>query len=290
MTEQTTSRAEQAEATAHPPQGRTTPQWRRGRYYIARLDCPCEERLIRMATEGLEGLRLEFDLEQRELTAYYQEKDAADFAGRLERLALGTQLIEETAAAPPEASDTKGERRTLIIVLIINLALFAIEGLWGLLSGSMGLVGDSLDMLADTFVYGLSLYAVGRSLRAKKNVATTSGYIQILLAVLGIYEVIMRFVFGEAPPDFWAMIYISLLALAGNATCLYLLQRTRGDEAHIRASIIFSANDVLINLGVIVSAVFVAWLGSPYPDLIIGSVIFALVLSGAVRILRLGRG
>jgi Co/Zn/Cd efflux system component len=34
----------------------------------------------------------------------------------------------------------------------------------------MGLVADSLDMLADAFVYGLSLFAVGAAVSRKKRV------------------------------------------------------------------------------------------------------------------------
>ncbi|MNW14296.1 hypothetical protein D3C71_2124780 [compost metagenome] len=55
----------------------------------------------------------------------------------------------------------------------------------------------------------------------------------------------------------------------------------------MRASWIFSANDVLANLGVIVAGALVAWTGSPYPDLLIGSVVGLLVLDGARRILAL---
>lgn len=243
-----------------------------------------------MSTEGIEGLVLEFDLEARELVAYHRGEQAIELEALLQGLKLGAKLMEQSNIdAAPKAEGEARERSMLITVLIINFALFIVEGAMGLLSRSMGLVGDSLDMLADALVYGLSLYAIGRSQRAKRNVATTSGYIQILLALIGIYEVIKRFVFVELPPEFGTMIYISLLALAGNALCLYLLQRTKGRGAHIRASIIFSANDVLINLGVILTAGLVYWLESPYPDLIIGCIIFVLVLIGAMRILRLGR-
>lgn len=242
-----------------------------------------------MTTDDLEGLILEIDLEQRELRAYHKEELSAELHRRLEGLKLGARLIDRSPSAPPQASQGTIERQTLILVLLINFALFVLEGTMGLISGSMGLAGDSLDMLADALVYGLSLYAIGRSIKDKKRVAMASGYTQIALAVYGLYEVLSRFYSVESAPDFWAMIYTSLLALAGNATCLYLLQRTKDREAHIQASLIFSANDVLINIGVIVSAGLVYWLKSPYPDLIIGSLIFALVISGAVRILRLGR-
>jgi len=53
------------------------------------------------------------------------------------------------------------------------------------------------------------------------------------------------------------------------------------------ASYIFSANDVLANLGVIVAGALVAWTGSAVPDLVIGGIIGAVVLNGARRILAL---
>lgn len=153
----------------------------------------------------------------------------------------------------------------------------------------MGLVADSLDMLADGFVYGLSLYASGRTARHKGGVAAVSGVLQLLLALLGLAETARRFVTQHEAPNFATMIGISLLALAGNATCLYLLQRSRSREAHMQASIIFTSNDVIANIGVIVAGVLVLVTASKWPDLIVGIAIFLLVGRGAVRILRLSR-
>jgi Co/Zn/Cd efflux system component len=55
----------------------------------------------------------------------------------------------------------------------------------------------------------------------------------------------------------------------------------------MKASVIFSTNDVIANLGVIAAGAAVAWTGSRYPDLVIGAVIAGIVLLGARRILRL---
>lgn len=95
-----------------------------------------------------------------------------------------------------------------------------------------------------------------------------------------------RFWFGSEPQSL-SMMGIGLLALAANLTCLYLLAAHRDGGAHMRASWIFSANDVLVNLGVIVAGALVAWSGSPWPDLLIGSAVGLLVLNGARRILAL---
>lgn len=90
-------------------------------------------------------------------------------------------------------------------------------------------------------------------------------------------------------PDFSTMIIISILALIANGICLYLLQKSKSKEAHMQASMIFTSNDVIINLGVIIAGLLVNWLNSNKPDLIIGAIVLILVIQGAVRILKLGK-
>jgi Co/Zn/Cd efflux system component len=144
-------------------------------------------------------------------------------------------------------------------------------------------------MLADAFVYGLSLMAVGRAVARKKTVARSSGYFQLILALIGLAEVVRRFLGFEENPDFRMMIIVSSLALVANAACLYLLQKSRSEEAHMKASIIFTSNDVIINLGVIIAGLLVFLFNSKYPDLIVGSIVFLIVVKGAFSILKLAR-
>jgi Co/Zn/Cd efflux system component len=178
------------------------------------------------------------------------------------------------------------EAGTLRVLLALNAAMFAVEAVAGWLAQSTGLLADSLDMLADAAVYGLALHAVGRAPGLKLRAAHASGWLQLALALGAFSEVARRALFGSAPEP-PAMIGVSLLALAANVTCLLLVQRHRHQGAHMQASYIFSANDVLANLGVIAAGALVAWTGSPAPDLVIGAAIAALVLRGAVRILGL---
>jgi divalent metal cation (Fe/Co/Zn/Cd) transporter len=124
----------------------------------------------------------------------------------------------------------------------------------------------------------------------KKRIARVAGYFQITLAILGFLEVLRRFFGNEQLPDFSTMIVISILALIANSICLYLLQKSKSkEEAHMQASTIFTSNDVIINLGVIVAGILVNWLHSSTPDLMIGSIVFALVIQGAFRILKLSK-
>lgn len=160
----------------------------------------------------------------------------------------------------------------------------------GIISKSMGLVADSLDMLADSFVYGISLFAVGGTLMRKKQIAKLAGYFQILPALIGFVEVLRRFLGDEKLPDFSTMIIISIFALIGNGICLYILQKSKSkEEVHMKASMIFTSNDVIINLGVIIAGVLVNALNSSKPDLVIGTIVFVLVIQGAFRILKLSK-
>jgi len=175
----------------------------------------------------------------------------------------------------------------LWIVLLINLGFFVIEIAAGFISGSMGLVADSLDMLADAVVYGLSLWAVRVAVARKKKVATLSGYLQLALAGIGLMEVIRRWMGVEEFPDFRIMIGVSILALIANSVSLYLLQQSKSTEVHMKASMIFTQNDVIINSGVILAGILVLLTRSKYPDLVVGAIVFLVVVRGATRILKL---
>jgi Co/Zn/Cd efflux system component len=255
------------------------------------MDCPSEENMIRMKLDGLDTIKkLEFDIENRNLTVFHSENDD-EILSRLEALNFGAKLSNSETIEVSELviEDSNVQSKLLWSVLIINFVFFIIEMSTGVISKSMGLVADSLDMLADSFVYGLSLWAVGSTIVRKRKVARWSGYFQLSLALLGIIEVVRRFIGSEEMPDYRIMIGVSIFALIANAACLVLLQKSKSNEAHMKASMIFTSNDVIINGGVILAGVLVLLTQSKYPDLIIGSTVFLIVVRGAVRILNLGK-
>lgn len=177
------------------------------------------------------------------------------------------------------------QRKTLILLLAVNAAMFGLEAIAGILSQSTALLADSLDMLADATVYGLSLYAVGHSLRAKTRAASLSGIFQIALAGLILTDVIRRWLGGSSPVSA-AIVGMGIVALLANLYCLRAIAKHRKGEVHMRASWIFSRNDVVANLGVILSGLLVSLLHSRIPDLVIGFAIAGLVLKGGFSILQ----
>ena len=177
------------------------------------------------------------------------------------------------------------ERRVLLTLFSLNAGMLVVEVVAGLLANSMGLIADGLDMGADAAVYLLALLAVGASAQRKLRAAQFAGAAQLTLGVLALGEVTRRLSVGSTPEP-PTMIGISVVALAVNVMCLYLLRRQRYGEVHLHAAWIFSATDVQANVGVLLAGAMVAWLDAAWPDLVIGAVICALVLRGAVRIWR----
>jgi len=258
-------------------------------FEITQMDCAAEENLVRMKLDDVKAIRrLDFDLSVRRLTIYHEGK-LDTIEKTIHELNLNTRLLKTEITDEIDVDDSSVQKSLLWTVLLINFSFFVIEALFGFISGSMGLVADSLDMLADAIVYGLSLIAVGAALARKKTVAKMSGYFQLFLALIGFLEVVRRFIGLEILPDFRTMISVSVLALIANSVCLYLLQRSKNQEVHIKATMIFTSNDVIINLGVITAGLLVNWLNSGIPDLIIGAIVFIIVTRGAFKILSLAK-
>ena len=87
-------------------------------------------------------------------------------------------------------------------------------------------------------------------------------------------------------PQAGTMAVIGLLALAANSVCLVLLTRHRADDVNMRSAWVCSRNDLAANGGVLLAAALVAFSGSHWPDVIVGSAIAGLFVYSAIGVLR----
>lgn len=177
------------------------------------------------------------------------------------------------------------QKKVLKIVLVINLAMFFIEGGYSFSAHSTALFADSLDMLGDALVYGMSLYVIGRSVNWGASVSLVKGAVMAAFGIGVFVQAAYRY-FGTAVPIAETMGLIAGLAFTANFICAYLLLRHRNDDINMRSTWLCSRNDVLANIGVMLAALAVWLTKSRYPDLIIGIAIAALVLKSALHVLN----
>lgn len=172
------------------------------------------------------------------------------------------------------------QKKILYWLMAINGVMFVTECSVGWLAESTALLADSFDMLADAVVYGIGLFAVGKALHVKANAALASSYFQACLGVLLLIDIARRTLLGSAPVS-PLMITMGTLALIANIICLMLIQKHKDGEVHMRASWIFSTNDVIANFGIILSGLLVGLLNNRWPDIFIGILISLIILRGA---------
>lgn len=196
-----------------------------------------------------------------------------------------TRSSEQESA--PEASNER-DRKILRSVLAINLGQCVVGILVGAWAGSTAVVGAALDNLSDASVYAVSLYAVGRSTHTKVRAARMSGWLMVGLAVLLLVEILRRFLGGEQPLGL-AMIVMAAANAALNIVCLRILARHRGEDVNFKASAIFTSNDSYINMAIVLSGVLVMWLGSNWPDLVLGIIAAGFAANGGKEILEEAR-
>lgn len=179
----------------------------------------------------------------------------------------------------------KSQSGVLIKLLTINALMFIVELSIGWYAQSTGLIADAMDMLADAIVYGIGLYAVGKAIEQKANAALISGWFQLILGLLILSDILRRILLGSEPVSF-LMIGVGLVALIANIICLKLIEEHRHGEVHMRASWIFSKNDVIANTGVILAGILVWLFDNRWPDIVIGILIAIVILKGAKHIIK----
>ena len=176
-------------------------------------------------------------------------------------------------------------RRTLWIVLWLNVAIAIGFFVTGGFADSNALIANGLDNSSDAMVYVLSLFALTRSRVWKRGVARFSGFMLLIFAGVVIADAVRRFIEGSEPVG-GTMIAMSAVAAIVNIICLRLLQRLQDKDVNLRTATTFSFNDFISNGGIIIAGVIVMLTGANWPDLVVGAAVAMVAIYGAYDILR----
>ena len=176
-------------------------------------------------------------------------------------------------------------KRILWWVIAINGVMFFVEMSAGIGAQSQALQADALDFLGDTLTYGISLWAIGKSIQLRSNVALFKGYSLLIMALWVFGSTMYRF-FVLNSPDAQTMGAIALLAFAANVVSVLLLMRYKDGDANVRSVWLCSRNDAIGNLVVLIAASGVWVSGSAIPDLVVAFILASLFLSSALQIIK----
>jgi len=174
---------------------------------------------------------------------------------------------------------------TLKVVLGINIVMFAIEIIAGIMSGSTALLSDSLDNLGDALTYGLSLYAIASAPRSKAKIALFKGVLILIAGIFVLSQVVYR-IMVPVVPTYETMGLVSLLALLANGTCLALLWKHKEQDINMSSVWECSRNDVASNVAVFVAAGGVWLMDSGWPDILIGLALALLFLKSSANVIK----
>lgn len=196
---------------------------------------------------------------------------------------LGYRIAPDGGDALPARFDP-GYRRALWIVVALNLGYGIIETGGSVLAGSQALRADALDFLGDGLISLLGLLALAWLPVWRARTALLQG---IFLGGMGLFVLgaTAYRVFVQHTPEARQMGLFGLAALAANVASALVLMPHRSGDANVRAVWLFSRNDAIGNLAVVIAAVLVAAFGSPWPDLIVAAAIAGLFLHSSWRII-----
>lgn len=180
---------------------------------------------------------------------------------------------------------TPAYRRALWIVVVLNVGYGLAEIVAGFVSGSQALKADALDFLGDGTITLLGLLAIGWSLVWRARSALLQGIFLGLLG-LGILVTSAYRVFVLHQPEAEIMGLFGVIALVVNVASAWVLLPHRSGDANVRAVWLFSRNDAIGNVAVIIAAGLVAWTATPWPDLVVAVVIAGLFLQSSWAIIK----
>jgi Co/Zn/Cd efflux system component/copper chaperone CopZ len=261
------------------------------RYRVTGMDCPACAAKIEAAARGVPGVRkVRVSIASREMTL--QIDDAAAPIPEVERAitGLGYELArlggdEDDDRIPDLSHVTPAYKRALWIVVLLNAGYGAIEIIGGFVAGSQALKADALDFIGDGTISMLGLIAVGWGLAARAKAAMLQGIFLGLLGVGVLAATGYRLLVFQQPKAQLMGIF-GLIGLAVNIAAAVVLLPHRHGDANVRAVWLFSRNDAVGNVAVVIAALLVGWTQKGWPDLVVALVIAGLFLHSSFSIIK----
>lgn len=191
---------------------------------------------------------------------------------------------------------SESHKGRLAIALGITLAVFVLQVIGALLTGSLALLFDSAHVLTDAGGLAMALLAARLMskpstdkrtwgfARAEVLAATAQAAVLLAVGLVVLVEGVKR-LFEPAEIASQEMVIFGVIGLVGNIISLLVLLGGRGNNFNMRAAFLEVLNDALGSVAVIVAAIIIATTGWMQADAIVAMLIGVLILPRTVKLL-----
>ena len=181
-----------------------------------------------------------------------------------------------------------GFRKALWIALAINLAMFIVEIVSGLRSGSVSLLADAIDFAGDAANYAITLVVLSMGLVWRSRAAMVKGLSMLAFGAFVLGRAGWS-IYADVVPEPLTMGVIGALALVANVIVALMLYSFREGDSNMRSVWLCSRNDAIGNIAVMIAAAGVFGTGSAWPDLIVALIMAGLAISAGYSVVRQAR-
>lgn len=266
------------------------------RYHVTGMDCTSCVAKIEKAARGVAGVKdvkvsiasqvMALDVEDVERQLPEVETAVTALGYRLDRMGSPRPSgVGDDDHVPALSHVTPAYKRALWIVVLLNVGYGIVEIVGSFLADSQALQADSLDFLGDGLISFLGLVAVGWGMAARARAALLQGaflgFLGLGVLVATVYRVLVL-----QQPEPLLMGGFAAVALVVNVLAAVVLIPHRKGDANVRAVWLFSRNDAIGNLAVVLAAGLVWWTATPWPDLVVAIIIAGLFLHSSWSIIR----
>jgi Co/Zn/Cd efflux system component len=179
-------------------------------------------------------------------------------------------------------------RKILWIALVVNAAMFGVELLGGLSSGSVSLLADAVDFFGDAANYAVSLFVLGMAAVWRSRTAIAKGLTMAAYGIFVLAAALWNLISGTVP-EAGTMGTIGSMALAANLLVAVLLFAYRNGDSNMQSVWLCTRNDVIGNIAVLLAALGVFGTGAGWPDVVVASIMATLGLTAAYTIIKQAR-
>ena len=184
----------------------------------------------------------------------------------------------------------------LKIAIILTAAIFVLEIIGGIISGSLALLSDSVHVFTDLFSLGLSLSVIFLAKlpstkektfgwhRAEIFAALINSLSLLIISVLILHEAYIRFLNPvEIKTEF--MLSIAVIGMLGNLIVMLKLRNHEHIDLNVKSAYLHVVGDFIASFGVIAGAIIIIWTKLYIVDAIISAFIGILIFGGTFRVL-----